>query len=237
MRELSRAVSSERERVIATVLDFETRRARIVRSDLKELNLPLDVPGLPSSNRISRVTYSPAINGLHCVTTFGDEILAELPSLDSSVPRGDRVVVYVDQKDWRTLRNVRYEPQRIESHAEREAAEALTGLVQSGRVILPLSSAHLMETTKWTTETLRYQVALTMLQLSRGWQMRHPLAIREGEVRAALTHHGQMRDLGVSNVFTLEPNAVLSPACRGIPPSSATACRASTDYACCRGDL
>jgi hypothetical protein len=130
--------------------------------------------------------------------------------LTSSSPLGDRTVVYLDQKDWRTLRDVRYEPDSIPSSEEREAATALIRLVEEREVILPFSSAHLMETTKWPDEDRRYELGLTILQLSRGWQMRDPLSIREGEVRAALTHRGQVSNLRVPNVITLAPNAVHS---------------------------
>lgn len=205
-------VTSHRDslRIIATILDFEEGQARVVRSDIKELSAPLDRSHFPTTDRIARVTYSPDLNGLHCITTLGDEILAELPSFAASSPQAGRTIIYLDQKDWRTLRDARYEPEKIRPSEEREAAAALIRLVQERRVILPFSSAHLMETTKWTDETRRYQLGLTILQLSRGWQMRDPLSIREDEMRAALTHRGQVRNLRVPDVITLAPNAAHS---------------------------
>lgn len=201
---------NDRLRVIATTLDFEKGEACVVRSDMQELRTELDISQFPAGDRIARVTYSPDLNGLHCATTLGDEILAELPSLTSSSSRSARTVVYLDQKDWRTLRDVRYEPDLIRSPKEREAAAALIQLVEERKVILPFSSGHLVETTKWPDKDRRYELGLTILQLSRGWQMTDPLSIREGEVRAALTHRGQVSDLRVPNVITLAPNAALS---------------------------
>lgn len=204
----SRPSGRQHTRIVATTFDYEAGIARLVLTDGHELQFPVDVAALPSGNRIARVTYSADQSALLCVTKLGDEITAELPSLDSSAPRGDRLVIYLDQKDWRTLRDVRYDPESIPVGAEREAGEALIHLVESGDVILPMSSGHLVETTKWSNEELRYQVGLTILQLSRGWQLLDPFAVRVGEVRAALTHRGQTRDLAVPNVITLRPGAL-----------------------------
>lgn len=199
----------DRPRVVATTLDLESATGRVVRSDGKEATVPLDALRLEATDRIARITHIPDLNAVLYVTIYGHDIMAELPSLSPSSTRDGRIVVYLDQKDWRTLRNARYESDAVNSE-ERDAAETLIGLVESRKVILPMSSGHMTETTKWSDGILRYQLALTVLQFSRGWQMRDPLAIREGEVRAALTHRGQVRDLGVPNVFTLEPNAALA---------------------------
>lgn len=204
----SRTSDPQRPRIVATTFDYQAGVARLHLTDGHELRFPVDLAGFPSGNRIAKVTYSSDLSALHCVTTLGDEVTAELPSLCSSSPRGDRLVIYLDQKDWRTLRDVRYDPESIPVREEREAAEALIRLVEADKVILPMSSGHLIETTKWSREDLRYQLGLTILQLSRGWQLLDPLAIRTGEVRAALTHRGQSRDLAVPNVITLRPGAL-----------------------------
>jgi hypothetical protein len=204
-------VENDALRIIATILDLEAGRVRVIRSDMKELEVPLDISQFASSDRIATLTYYPHRNGLHCLTKLGDEILAECPSLDSPSPRNGRIVVYLDQKDWRTLRDARFEPEAIQSAEERVAADSLIQSVEERRVILPFSSAHLAETTRWRADPVRrYQLGLTILQLSRGWQLRDPLAVWEGELRAALARRGQMSNLSVPDVITLEPNAALA---------------------------
>jgi hypothetical protein len=56
-----------------------------------------------------------------------------------------------------------------------------------------------------------------MLDLSRGWQMRNPLAVRQLELRAALA--GAPR--AAAGVFTLDPEALFSDPTPGPPPPSA----------------
>lgn len=214
-------VGNDPRRIIATILDLEIGRARVLRSDMKELDVPLDISRFASTDRIATFTYFPHLNGLHCVTKLGDEILAECPSLDSPSPRDGRIAVYLDQKDWRTLRDARFQPEAIQPAEEREAADLLMRSVEERRVILPFSSGHLTETTKWRADPVRrYQLGLTILQLSRGWQLRDPLAVREGEIRAALAHRGQANNLSVPNVVTLEPNAALAGRSKQYRPST-----------------
>ncbi|WP_432571326.1 hypothetical protein [Kineococcus sp. SYSU DK005] len=51
--------------------------------------------------------------------------------------------------------------------------------------MLPASSGHYHETTKWPDDAARYRLGLTILQLSRGWQLRDPLQVRRDEIRAS----------------------------------------------------
>lgn len=206
-------------RILATILDLDAGQARVLRSDMQELEVPVDLSRFDSTERIASATYVPELNGLYVVTKLGDEILAECPSLESASPRNGRITIYLDQKDWRTLRDTRFDPESVSPSEEREAAESLMALVTERRAILPFSSAHLMETTKWPDGARRYQLGLTILQLSRGWQLRDPLAVREAEVRAALTHRGQVSDLSAANVVTLEPNAASAGRYAGYRPS------------------
>ncbi|MGB3736974.1 MAG: hypothetical protein WA964_18595, partial [Ilumatobacter sp.] len=53
-------------------------------------------------------------------------------------------------------------------------------------LVMPMSSGHMYETTKWTADADRYQLALTLLRLGGGWVMDDPLSVRRVEVAAAL---------------------------------------------------
>jgi hypothetical protein len=73
-----------------------------------------------------------------------------------------------------------------------------------------MSLGHMGETAKWNDRERRYRLALTVTELSRGWQMRYPLDIRQYELRqsfATRIKHGPLLPL---DMFTLEPCAAES---------------------------
>lgn len=187
-------------------IDRATSTGTIVTSDGNTTSFPLS-SHLNTSSAIVRLTYVPSINLLSLETDRGDTIEAELPTLQSSAPHGGRPVVYLDQKDWSLLADTLYEPERVHTDRERDAAEHLIALAREKKIILPMSIGHLGETAKWTNSERRYRLALTIAQLSRGWQMRHPLYIRRYELRQSLTTWFTQDPLPRLDVFTLEPCA------------------------------
>ena len=189
--------------ITSIVMDRATSTATILSSDRKETFPMLPSPFEPSS-AIVRLTYIPSDNRLHLKTDRGDTIIAELPTLHNPAPRGGRPVVYLDQKDWSLLANVIYDPGKVGSHVEGEAAERLIALARETKVILPMSQAHMGETSQWTNAERRYRLALTVAQLSRGWQMRHPLDIRRYELRQSIASRMQLDPLPPLDVITLE---------------------------------
>jgi hypothetical protein len=120
----------------------------------------------------------------------------------------DRPIVYLDQNHWVDLAKCMYSPGLLNPQV-RAACEAVTELARDGRIVLPLSGAHLVETSRRRGRSRR-DLAMTMLQLSRGWQMRTPLDVRQSELRAELSCHGASPrcPLGAPAVFTLEPGAL-----------------------------
>ncbi len=64
------------------------------------------------------------------------------------------------------------------------------------------------ETCKQVDFEERYRRALTLAQLSAGWQLRDPLDLRRSELRQALTNRYHERRLTPPAAVTLEPNAV-----------------------------
>ncbi|MCK8676479.1 hypothetical protein [Streptomyces lichenis] len=76
-------------------------------------------------------------------------------------------------------------------------------LVSERRIVLPASAGHYAETGKRFSNEKRYKLALTILQQSRGWQMRDALEVRRQEIRRALLRDAGTADTQkVSAVFT-----------------------------------
>ena len=81
-------------------------------------------------------------------------------------------VVYLDQNHWIMLARQQWSPEKVpEPH--REGYARLTALARERAIVLPLSAAHAFETARKDGHQRR-ELATTMLQLSRGWQMRSP---------------------------------------------------------------
>jgi hypothetical protein len=62
----------------------------------------------------------------------------------------------------------------------------LVELAESGRIIIPVSSAHALETSA-LFDAKRQNLAATILKLSRGWQMRSPVTVRMNEMATVLS--------------------------------------------------
>jgi hypothetical protein len=116
--------------------------------------------------------------------------------------------VYLDQNHWSTLVNAVVDPARIHKKQEMEPAGRLLELARSGRIILPLSGGHMVETAKLFDPAKRSVMAVTMMQASMGWQMRHPLAVRRQEIRRTVSSEFGPYPSQIHDVFTLEPYAL-----------------------------
>lgn len=197
----------DRPQVVLIIVDWVAGTIELIRSDKTSHIVPL--PQRPSRTEpLKRVFWSPTFAAAIVETTDGQQLAVELPTADNGDPIAARRVVYLDQNHWSTLSRSLHTPSRV-PQTELTAARHLVRLVESRQVLLPLSAGHLTETGKWTNTAERKQLALTMLQLSRGWQMRDPLLVRRAELRHALSLRSGGSDLvQVRDVFTLEPNAV-----------------------------
>lgn len=96
-------------------------------------------------------------------------------------------VVYLDQNHWITLSRARVARHKVEPPAELAAADHFIGLVESGTIRTPLSTAHLVETARAGDGPRRRDVAATMLSLHGGWFMADPMTVRQAEVAAGLS--------------------------------------------------
>jgi hypothetical protein len=145
-----------------------------------------------------------AAHRLSLVLPNGNEAIAELPwpGQTDTEALGARRVVHLDQRDWSKLAAARHGGRPI-GRREANAAEELFELVDAGKIILPISAAHFVESDRLVGPN-RVSLASTLLELSRGWQMRHPVNIGRDELAAAL---GLGQDVQTGGVYTLAPNA------------------------------
>ncbi len=192
------------------IMDRATSSAYVVTTGGVTVPMPLNPSPFSSSSTIVRTRYVPSTNRLFMHTNRGDTIETELPTLQDPAPRGGRPVVYLDQRDWSLLANALFEPERVSTDLEREAAARLIALVRAQEIILPMSFAHLGETSKWGNTDRRYRLALTLTQLSRGWQMRYPIDVWQYEFYEAFASRFQQVTLPPLDVFTLEGCAIQS---------------------------
>jgi hypothetical protein len=179
-------------------------------TDGRRATAPLGRDAFEPTSAIASFIYHPQSSRLHLRTTRGDDIYVELPQPTELAPLAGKRTIYLDQNHWSTLTNTLYEPDRVANGEEREAATQLIQLATDRKIVLPMSSAHLSETCKQVDAEERYRRALTIVQLSAGWQLRDPLDLRRFEIRQALTVRYRHFCLLPPAAVTLEPNAVHS---------------------------
>jgi hypothetical protein len=203
--------------IVLITMDRETSSTVVTRSDGKEARLPLDPSPFPHTSALSSLHCTPTLGGLLAVTRAGDNVVFELPKEDSSQQLAGRLIVYLDQNQWSTIAKTRHDPSRVNDE-DSQAAHQLAELVQQQRIVLPASAGHYYETTKWADTKARYSLGLTVLQLSRGWQMRHPIQVRRNELHDLFRRKlGQAKDMRDAPVFTLHPNVIEGPQHGGDP--------------------
>ena len=195
--------------IICVTLD-RLGRASFYRSDGKEASFQASGAAEPSS-RVQSVSWLPAMDSLVARTVVGDDIAFELASFGDGDQLDGRLIVYLDQNQWSLLARAQHDPGRVHSAADVAAAKKLLSWVRDRRVVLPLSSGHQMETTEWGNAQWRYELGLTTLQLSRGWQMQHPLEVRHTEIAEALrSRYNAAAPPLRQPVITLDTNASMN---------------------------
>lgn len=157
----------------------------------------------------SRVEFDSAAKTVTLTVPSGDELVVEVFEADDDMVarRAGRTVVYLDQNKWVTLARAVHAPERLSSR-ERDAALRLVGLVAEDRVVVPLSSAHMLET-GCTDGRWRRQMAPLMVGLARGWILRDPLLVRHSELASMLARRAGT-DFASPPVVTLDPAAFYS---------------------------
>ena len=163
-------------------LDLRERKFKLHSDAGQTEEVPMPDGLLDQDTNIERFTLDGRFSELRIGVSGGEEAVVELRRPDQSLEdlRAERPAVYLDQNQWSYLAAVRFGHRDI-SAEHVDAAERLAELVEAKKVLLPMSAAHLVETTPLYGES-RIALATTVLQLSRGWQMRNPLHIRVDEI-------------------------------------------------------
>ncbi|WP_169701986.1 hypothetical protein [Janibacter terrae] len=179
-------------------VDYRAGTATFMMPDGEIVLVPFETP--KSSGAVTRATFIPADGTLE-VSTCGQTFAMEL-GLGAS-PSRQPTTVYLDQNHWIDFAKWCNDPGSIPVEKSSFFVE-LDRAVSDGQVILPLSAAHLVETSKRGGRS-RMDLATTLLKYTRGWQLRTVLQLRRGEVRSLFGG----APLARRDAITLDPMAVL----------------------------
>lgn len=203
------------------VLDHEEQTFTVVRQNGDKTTVPVPVQSLIPGSEIRYTFFDWEKWWIGSVTRRGHVIYSMGYNPTKPDPGPHRPTLYLDQNKWSLVAAAVLQPERVRDKRERDAALEVVRLARDDGLILPLSSAHLLETTYLHTE-LRYEVGVTIASLSGGWEMRHPISVLEQEAHEALARRlGLPRLLGTGRpVITTEPNAWMrNEAVRGLSPA------------------
>jgi len=184
-------------------LDAEAQTATVTMSNGRVLSTPTTTPH--PWDALSSAEADLATRELTMRLRTGECLVVELGAGgETDLPAPDRPVVYLDQRHWITVAQRLHSPDEV-AEGDREPAERLIELARSKLIALPLSSANLWEIAP--TGPHRRNVALTMVELSRGWQLRDPISVRGQELRQSMS--GQ-RPVCAEAAITLQPGAIFN---------------------------
>jgi hypothetical protein len=155
---------------------------------------------------LERVAVRPDAAELTVGFASGREAVVELRDTRRSLEelQAGRPLAYLDQNHWSTIAAAREGRAGVTAEQAR-AAEALVGLVEDHRILLPVSGGHLVETTPLQGDR-RVALATTVLELGRGWRMRNPLRIRADEISRGVQGEAPV----ASGVFAPEVSEIFS---------------------------
>lgn len=136
---------------------------------------------MPDGTNIERIVVPGSLDHVVLGLPHGVQATVEIRVAGMSVEaqKAQRPVVYLDQNIWSVVDAVRSGRGKV-GQSEHVAAERLIALAADQSILLPASSGHLVETGPMYGAR-RVSLASTVLQLSRGWQMRNPLWVRVDE--------------------------------------------------------
>ncbi|MFD5472647.1 hypothetical protein [Streptomyces sp. NPDC127105] len=173
--EIGQAISEIAENPVTGEVRIKLHDGRILQSSLGSGD---------RSSVLREVSYSFSSGMIRLESVRGD--LFEVDPEGVRSESGRPPVVYLDQCHWSALSNSIFDRARISNEKDLEAAEQLIEWAESGRVIMPVSSAHALETSALFNER-RQNLASTILRISRGWQMRSPVIVRMREMSEVLS--------------------------------------------------
>lgn len=176
--------------------------------DGRTFSANLGHPTFEPTSSLDSSTFLPRDLRLVLHTSRGDDIVLELPRLTDLAPLRGRPTIYLDQNHWSTLAKTIHDPARVRNEPERVAAQKLIDLARAHQVVLPMSAAHMAETSKQNDHEQRYYRALTIAQLSAGWRLRDPLSLRQFELMQTLVQQYRRESIEIPAAVTLEPDVV-----------------------------
>jgi hypothetical protein len=187
------------------VIDFERNEFEVVMTDGQRHTEALP-PTTLRDNQVARSVFDWESWWVWSTTVRGDMFPSEAYS-PVNTDKG-RPAIYLDQNHWSTLAWARVEPSKVKNQDELAAAQRIIALALDAGIVLPLSSAHLTETSPMHGDR-RYHLGLAMAQLSAGWQLRSPLTVWINELAAMLAayEHVPVPPSTQLPVVTLEPQA------------------------------
>lgn len=186
--------------------DFQSGALEVQVGPGEVVSVPLPTAFVETGMQMCSVTIDIDADALLLVLPSGAEAIVELGIIGPRAldPLAGRRVVHLDQNAWSTLAGAKYGWPRITA-GEQAAARALVDLVQRREVVVPMSAGNAVETGRMHSDR-RVQLASTMIELSRGWQMRSPVDVRREELLAALASKppiaSGMASLGADVLFT-----------------------------------
>lgn len=206
------------------MVDYVNEKISIVMQDGTTHTETLDNSEVIDNSPIARSIFDWEKWWVHLHTTRNDLVIWLGFNPDTGEPRPQRPTVYLDQNKWSLVATALVAPERVVDPAELAAALQLAEWASDDGIILPLSSAHLLETSALYGDK-RYAIGLTIANLSNGWQMRHPIDVLQHEAADAL---GEQLDLTpisshtARGVITTEPAAWQAKESfgLGLPPTS-----------------
>ncbi|MEU3649407.1 hypothetical protein AB0E59_38955 [Lentzea sp. NPDC034063] len=172
---------------------------------------------------IQASSYDVSAREITFFSTDGAQFVAEIGRNSDPDDRRARPIIYLDQNHWITLARRIHNPSKVQS-SDMAPSERIIELARAQKIILPLSAGHLVETTRahggW-----RRNLAPVMMELSRGWQMLHPVDVRHAELDVTFTRlSGGLADMPVGNdIFGLTPRMVFGRAATPPPESELSA--------------
>lgn len=186
-------------------VDYGDKRAEVELASGLVLASPLSGRAAEHDGEIGRTDYKPESRELTITFHWGETAILEV----GPVGRPGAPVVYLDQNHWIMLACQQWAPEKVPA-PHRDGYARLTVLARERAIVLPLSAAHAFETARRDGRQRR-ELATTMLQLSRGWQMRSPLKVRREELACAVVgFRSDSREFQQRPVFTLDPDALFS---------------------------
>jgi len=165
---------------------------------------------------IGRSDYDPEKGEVTITFRWGETVALDIGPVKSP----DVPVVYLDQNHWVMLACQQWSPEKVPP-SHRDGYARLATLARERAIVVPLSGAHAVETAR-TDRRWRRDLATTMLQLSRGWQMRGTVKVRREELLCTLAgFRGVAKHFHPRSVFTLDPYALFGPSDYAAESSSA----------------